>query len=139
MRKIHRRDRPYPLHIDDVLTRVGDHVIDNNGMVRIEEDRLIKYLYLVQRQSRNGSLPLTVLRDGKEIKLDVPIDASREQLFPALYANPPSYFIYGPLAFTEASDEYIHDTLTGSKGEDSGETASRWIYTGNPMFTSLWR
>jgi S1-C subfamily serine protease len=135
VRKIHRRDRSYPLHVDDVLTRIGDHLIDNNGMVKIEEDRLIKYLYLVQRQARNGSLTLTVLRGGKEIKLDVPIDASREQLFPALYANPPSYFIYGPLAFTEASQEYVRDTLTGSKGEDSGETASHWIYTGNPMFT----
>ena len=40
---------PYPLQIGDIITRIGDHVIDNAGMVHIEEDRLIRFPYLVQR------------------------------------------------------------------------------------------
>jgi hypothetical protein len=78
---------------------------------------------------------MTDIRDGRETRLDLSIDSDRDPLFPALYATPPSYFICGPLAFTEASEEYIRYLLSGSKEGDSGDLALRWIYTGNPIFT----
>ena len=44
-------------------------------MVPIEGDRSVQYLYLVQRLCREGNLPVTVFRDGREVKLEVPIDS----------------------------------------------------------------
>ena len=107
VRKIHRSEPSYPLKIDDVLVKMGDHSIDNLGMVKLDGDRPIGFLYLVQRLVRDGRLPVSVLRHGKEMKFDVPVDSDFRRLFRDLMEEPLSYFMYGPLVFTEASEEYV--------------------------------
>ena len=53
--------RPYPLQVGDVLTQIGDHVIDNAGMVHIEGDRLIKCRCTWSSGwSRDGRLPVVL-------------------------------------------------------------------------------
>ena len=61
----------------------------------------------MQRLAHDGRLTVTVLRKGVETKLDVPVDSDPRRLFRALSEEPLSYFIFGPLVFTEASDEYV--------------------------------
>ena len=63
----------YPLQLGDVITRIGDHAIDNVGMVRMDRDRLFKFQYLIQRLARDNKVPMTIVRDGREIKVDVPV------------------------------------------------------------------
>ncbi len=103
VRKVHRPGPPDLLRVGDVITRVGDHAIDNSGMVRMEGDRLIESRYMIQRCTRDGRLPLTLVRDGREIKLDLPVQPGRPSLFSHSAEKPFSYFIFGPLAFTEAT------------------------------------
>ena len=67
----------------------------------------MKFKYLVQRLVHDGRLPVTVLRKGVETKLDLPVDSDPRRLFRDLSEEPLSYFIFGPLVFTEASEEYI--------------------------------
>jgi S1-C subfamily serine protease len=134
VRKIHRPETSYPLKIDDVLIKIGDYSIDNLGMVRLEGDRPFRYLYLVQRLARDGLLPLSVLRDGREIKLDVPVDSNPRRLLRDLTEEPSSYFIYGPLVFTEASEEYVRSMASSvDRGAQGG--ALRMMSSANPIFT----
>jgi len=143
VRKVHHSDPSYPLRVGDVLTRIGDHVIDNAGMVHIEGDRLIKFQYLVQRQTRDGRLPLVLIRDSRELTLDLPVQPAQPRLFSSTSEKPLSYFILGPLAFTEATDNYIqYVTMMYSGGPRDGQGPSRdgsglltIMYQGNPMFT----
>ena len=123
VRKIHRPGSTYPLKTDDVLIKIGDHAIDNLSMVRLEGDRPFGYLYLVQSLVRQGRLPLTVVRQGQELKLEVPVDSNPRRLFRDLSEESSSYFIYGPLAFVEASEEYVRSMVdyVGRK-----ETAAPW-------------
>jgi S1-C subfamily serine protease len=133
VRKIHRPD-PYPLAVDDVLTKIGNYSIDKIGMVRIEGDRAFKFQYLVQRLEHEGRLPLTVLRKGVETKLDVPVDSDPRRLFRDLTEEPSSYFIFGPLVFAEASEEYVRSMASYVDKGGSGGSLSM-IYTGIPTFT----
>ena len=100
-------------------------------MVRAGEHHL-KFQYLVQRLARDNKLPVTVLRDGKELPLDVPVSPSENRwLFPYLVGNSPSYFIFGPLVFTEATDNYVRNFTYG----DGADTLMGYANQGNPMMT----
>ena len=59
-------DPPDPLQVGDVITRIGDHAIDNAGMVHMEGDRMIESQYMIQRLAHDGRLPLTIVRNGKD-------------------------------------------------------------------------
>ena len=131
LRKLEVHDSPSPLRAGDILTKIGDHSIDNAGMVRAGEHHL-KFQYLVQRLARDNKLPVTVLRDGKELPLDVPVSPSENRwLFPYLVGNSPSYFIFGPLVFTEATDNYVRNFTYG----DGADTLMGYANQGNPMMT----
>jgi PDZ domain len=139
VRKVSYADASYPLKVGDVITKVGDYAIDRAGMVQIEGDRMLKFQYLIQRVVHDGRVPVTIIRDGKETKLDLPVKPAREPLFHHLSLTPPSYFVFGPLVLTEASSEYArYMTAYGAtKGEAaaSGSTFMSLLYTGNPLFT----
>jgi S1-C subfamily serine protease len=103
----------YPLKKWDVVTHVGPHAIDNQGFVDVRDGLRLKFLYYVPKLASGGKVEVTVLRDGKSQVLQVPVKADRELLIPSLKDRYPEYFIYGPLTFEPATQEYIR-ALGGS-------------------------
>jgi len=95
-------DPAYPLKEWDVITKIGDTPVDDQGMVKQGNDLRIRFQYLVQKTAKNGKLPLTVERDGKEIHIELPVSPKHPMLLPDLRDAYPSYFIYGPLVFSSA-------------------------------------
>jgi S1-C subfamily serine protease len=131
VRKVHNHEPSYPLRIGDVITRIGDSAIDNAGMVRVHGDRLIRFQYLVQRVARHNEVTMTILREGREHALDVPVSPEHDRWLLACLADQnPSYFIYGPLVFTEATDDYIRSLSYGDESRIMNN-----LYTRNPPFT----
>jgi len=140
VRRVYNHDASDPLHVGDVITRIADHAIDNAGMVHVEGDRMIKFQYLIQRSTRDGRLPLLILHDGKEAKLDLPVKPLADRLFRNLSEAPPSYFVFGPLVFTEASGDYVQYMMAYAGAFRQQETGSGFgllgmLYTANPLFT----
>ncbi len=66
-----RSDAVYPLKEWDVMTRIGDTPIDNQGMVKIDEDLRVNFNYMIQKVAKDGKLPLTLVRAGKTLKIDL--------------------------------------------------------------------
>ncbi len=129
VRKPFGRDGDSPLKAGDVISRIGEQPLDNAGMVRVD-DHPLHFKYLVQKEARDGHLGLTVRRGGEELKVSVPVGPGREKwLTPYLMGGDLSYFIYGPLAFTESTDEYVR-ILYELKGAPL--TLS---FQGNPLVT----
>jgi len=96
----------YPLRAGDVITKIGEMTIDNIGMANIEERNLrLAFPYLVSRFQRNAKVNLTVFRDGDLQRIEVPAKRQGESLIKYLQGGYPSYFVWGPLAFTSASGE----------------------------------
>ncbi|MES2697343.1 MAG: trypsin-like peptidase domain-containing protein [Verrucomicrobiota bacterium] len=97
------KDSNYPLKPWDIITRIGDTKIDNEGMVRVGDIR-VRFQYMIQKVASNGTVPLTIVRAGDEIKVEIPVAARRPALIPDLDGAYPSYFIYGPIVFSSATN-----------------------------------
>jgi S1-C subfamily serine protease len=97
----------YPLKKWDIITRIGDTPIDNQGMVKIGPDLRVNFNYLVQKVASNGTLPLTIVRAGKVSQVRLPVTPDRPTLMTDLDGRYPSYFIYGPLVFSVASWQFL--------------------------------
>jgi hypothetical protein len=123
-----RHEPDYPLKEWDVITHIGNYPIDNQGMVKLGENR-VRFQYRVQQLAKDGKVPLTVLRAGKVVKIDLPVSPDRPLLIPDLKGQYPSYFIYGPLVFSRATAEF----LVGVNGNAQAMTVLS--ATANPLIT----
>jgi S1-C subfamily serine protease len=119
----------YPLKEWDVIARIGDTPVDDQGMVTVNGDLRVNFRYLIQKVARDNHVALTIYRGGKALNVSVPLLTQRPQLIPDLHGEYPSYFIYGPLVFSRASSMFVsflnnNATLMGVFG-----------YMGSPLVT----
>jgi hypothetical protein len=91
----------------DVITRIGSHEIDNLGMVRIEEDLRLPFWYLAPKVVRQDLVGLTVLRSGESEDVELPVSRKHDFVIPGLDDAYPSYFVFGPLVFSAATEEFV--------------------------------
>lgn len=114
--KPYSSDADYPLKEWDVITRIGDTPVDDQGMIRLGDDLRVRFEYLVQHVATNGTVPLTIVRAGRERKISLPVSADYPRLIPELNGTYPSYFIYGPLVFSGATAEYMGGLMRSKYG-----------------------
>ncbi len=119
-----------PLKPWDLLTKIGDYAIDDTGMVTVRDGLQLKFQYLIQKLAANGKVHLTVIRDGVETGVDAPVSPKREMLISDLRGRYPSYFVFGPLVFSAATNEFL------SSFDRLGERIYPTLaYVGNPLVT----
>jgi len=102
-----RTDNVYPLKEWDIIVRIGNEQIDNQGMIKLDNNLRIRFQYFIQRIAKNGKILLTVVRAGKEATVEVPVFFNRPMLIPYLQGAYPSYFIYGPIVFSSATAQFL--------------------------------
>ncbi|MEM1072480.1 MAG: trypsin-like peptidase domain-containing protein [Planctomycetota bacterium] len=104
------------LKIWDVITAIGGHDIDNVGMIDVSEadDLRLHFGYKIPKlvQAAGGSLegatvPVTVLRAGETLELELTVASRRDGLIRPLDGAYPSYVVYGPMVFTPAYSELM--------------------------------
>jgi S1-C subfamily serine protease len=99
-------DANYPLKEWDVITKIGDTKVDDQGMIKLGANLRVRFQYLIQQIAKNGKVPLTIVRGGKEMAIDLPVSADRPMLIPDLKGAYPSYFVFGPLVFSTATAQF---------------------------------
>jgi S1-C subfamily serine protease len=125
-----RSDAAYPLKEWDVITKIGDYPIDNQGMVKLGSSSLrVSFRYHVQHVAKNGKLPLTIVRAGKPMQVELPVSASRPLLIDELHGAYPSYFVYGPIVFSRASAEFLSFIGTNP------QAMSAYSFNASPLVT----
>ncbi len=124
------KDPSYPLKADDVISEIGPYKLDKQGNARIRDDLWLSYSYLVPKLARENKLPVTVIREGKPLKTDVPVSAEDRWLVPYLKGKYPRYFVHGPLVFMGASQELVYSTSAGR--------ARHMMVSQNPLIGRLW-
>ena len=107
-------DAEYPLKKWDVITKIGDHDVDNVFMAKVRDGLRVDFKYFVQTLAKDGKVPLTIVRDSKEQVVEVPVTVKADELIKPLLGKYPSYFIYGPLVFSPASAEFVQAVDRGS-------------------------
>lgn len=103
----------YPLQPWDVLTRIGDRRIENDGRVLVRPNLRLHFRYFLPRFASEWKVPLTILRGGREQEVLLPVAARRDLVLQDLGNEYPPYFIYGPLVFSSASQLLVR-ALVGS-------------------------
>ena len=122
-------DAAYPLKQWDVITKIGDTPIDNEGMVKLGANLRVRFTYLVQQLARDGHVPLTLIRGGQTLTVSHPVPTERPMLLPSLSGDYPAYFICGPLVFTAATTNYLAPFLGNARVMDAS------AYVGSPLIT----
>ena len=100
-------DASYPLKEWDVVTRIGNAPIDNQGMVKIDKDMRVSFQYMIQQVASDGKLPLSLVRAGKSMQIQLPVSSEHPTLVADLHGTYPSYFVYGPLVFSPATWQLV--------------------------------
>ncbi len=108
-------DPAHPLKKWDLITRIGDTPVDDEGMIKLGDNLRVGFAYLIQKIARNGHVPLTVVRDGKLLAISLPVSPDRPMVMPDLDGTYPPYFVYGPLVFSVVSSQYA-----GAIGNNAG-------------------
>lgn len=120
----------YPLKQWDVVLRIGDTPIDNQGMVKLGQNLRVGFSYLVQKIADHGVVPLTLLRNGREVSVQVPVAWTYPKLLPFLQGGYPQYFIFGPIVFSQATEDLLAGATVGTTG---ATTSSLLGIIGNPL------
>jgi hypothetical protein len=123
-------DSAYPLKEWDVITKIGDTPVDNQGMIRVGANLRLHFPYLIQKIAKNQKVPLTVVRAGHEVAVDLPVIPRLPAVISNLSGAYPSYFIFGPLVFSTATTEFV-GSLT--RGFDGGAGMGMLSYVGSPL------
>ncbi len=132
--KTHSTDPAYPLKEWDLITHIGDTPVDDQGMIKLGPNLRVYFQYLIQKVARNGKVPLTIIRDGKELKLELPVKTNYPRVIPDLNGAYPSYFVYGPLVFSSATAEFLGGL---SRLGASSALLSRLSLLGSPLLRRL--
>jgi S1-C subfamily serine protease len=103
----HSDDEEYLLKQWDVITQIGDYPIDSEGKVAVRYDLRLSAQYLVQKLARDGKIGMTVFRKGQLLNLQMPVQSHYSFILPYLMNDEPRYFIYGPLVFSQATQDYL--------------------------------
>ncbi|HEY7425341.1 MAG TPA: hypothetical protein VH682_14005 [Gemmataceae bacterium] len=117
-------DPSYPLKKGDVLMRIGSYDVDNDGMVRVQDNLRLGFPYVVPREARGDRVPVTLLRQGRSQAIDLPVVRHHRQLMQRLDGKYPSYFVYGPLVFSPASTSLAR--VLGSQASEGSPLQARW-------------
>ena len=91
----------------DVITKIDGHPIDREGKVKLGDDNRVVMAYLIQKHTDNDIVKMTLLRDGKQIDVDVKLTRQTRWLAGAIEYAYPQYFIAGPMLFMPASAELV--------------------------------
>jgi S1-C subfamily serine protease len=137
----------------DVITKIGDTPVDDQGMVLINTNTRLRFQYIIQKMPPNNFVPLTIIRDGLEMKVNEPISAERPRVLPSL-DGAPRYFIFGPVVFSVATEELLQtavnnkdygskyyaafsamgNPMLGRRGEDLSQIGEELVVISSPLF-----
>jgi hypothetical protein len=98
-------------------------------MVKLGPNLRVRFQYRVQQVAKDGKVPLTVIRGGTPMQVQVPVSGRRPLLIPDLNGGYPSYFIYGPIVFSRATEEYLAFISANAA------TLNAYGYNGSPLVT----
>ncbi|MEM1184753.1 MAG: S1C family serine protease [Planctomycetota bacterium] len=111
----------------DVIVEIEGMPIDDRGRVEVF-GRRIDFEYPVDRVE-GDTVELVVLRDGQRLTVNEPVRGYADPIMPILENDRPSYFVLGPLVFTEATQEFSSFAFRGA-------WAGRFAMRKNPI---VWR
>jgi S1-C subfamily serine protease len=92
----------FPLKEFDIITKIGNHTIDNLGNIQIANGMRVYFLYAVPQLAKDKSVPVTIVRNGKSMEATMPVNYDDPYVIKGYNGDPLSYFVHGPMVFVPA-------------------------------------
>ncbi|MEY2576996.1 MAG: hypothetical protein QOF80_2483 [Verrucomicrobiota bacterium] len=127
-------DASYPLKEWDLITKIGDTPVDDQGMIKVSDNLRLRFTYLIQKLAKQNKVPLTLFRGGKELKIDFPLLSHRPLVIPDLEGTYPSYFVYGPMVFADATNEFLG---SAARERQPSGLMGMLTFVGSPLITRV--
>ncbi|MFA7574890.1 MAG: serine protease, partial [Arcobacteraceae bacterium] len=108
------------LQLGDVLVKIEDYPVGNDGTIEFRRNERTLLNYAVQQKQIGEDIILTVLREGNEVKLNINLSRSmkKDRLVPMEeYETLPTYYIYGGLVFCPLTKDLLN--IWGSQWSQS--------------------
>jgi len=121
------RNRDEGMRKMDVLLEIGGQKIDRTGKVKIRDDLRLSFNYLIPHLEADGYLPVTLLRNGKLLETKVKLASDQNIVMPFIGQKQPPYFIYGPIAFSIANQEFL-SAINKKSRENLANAGSEVLY-----------
>jgi S1-C subfamily serine protease len=134
---VHRlfsNDASYPLKEWDLITKIGDKPVDDQGMIKVSDNLRLRFTYLIQKLAKENKVPLTLFRGGKELKIEFPLSSHRPLVIPDLEGSYPSYFVYGPMVFSDATNDFLG---SAARDRQSAGLMGMLTFLGSPLITRV--
>jgi len=97
------------LRSGDIITSVDGHSIANDATFSVGYQERLSLQHLIHLKFPGEKVAVSLLRDGKELELLVPVKPLERLVPGTIYDDPQPYFIYGGLAFMPLSSTYLHE------------------------------
>jgi hypothetical protein len=107
VREPYKRESSYALKEFDILTRIGTCDIDNEGTIQAQDNLRLSFISQVPKLARGGSVPVSVVRDGKPMELALPVSRDPGRLVRGNEGRYSSYLVCGPLVFSPVVSDAI--------------------------------
>lgn len=91
----------------DILLEVDGCRVSNNGYVRIGGNKRRSLYFPFTMRQIGDQVPVTVLRAGKLVKAQVPIQKVSQCVRGFLYDKKPDYFVFGGFAFSTVTYDFL--------------------------------
>lgn len=104
------------LKTGDIITKIDNEPIENNGTVLFQPSKYIDFNYRVDQHQLNDTLHLDIIRDDKPLAVQLPLDRAVTSVY--THDKKPRYFIYGGYVFTPTE---LSDACQKRKDYDKNE------------------
>ena len=95
------------LEIGDVITKIADYKMENNGTIRYRGEFRTDYPVVLGEHHCGEELTFNVLREGKPLTVNVPLQAYHLLVPLDQYETAPTYFIYGGFVFQTLCRDFL--------------------------------
>ncbi|WP_093066466.1 S1C family serine protease [Thiothrix caldifontis] len=104
------------VQIDDIVTEIDGHKIENNGTVEFRPGEFIDHTHYIDMHQIGENITFKIIRNSQEQIVSLPLDKpGKEYLLvkPNEYDKQPTYFIFGGLVFMPLNQNVI-DSMDGT-------------------------
>jgi len=105
-------DEGAPIRVGDIVTHLGDHVIDNSGIAKLNDEIKLDFRYFTNQLQASGQAPLRVRREGASQTVDLPLLTPPPSLLRELKGGPMDWFVHGPYVYVEATSDLMRGLET---------------------------
>lgn len=95
------------LAVGDILLEVEGYRVANNGNIRISGNRRRSWQFPLTMKQIGESVQATILRDGKVVRTQLPVQKRKLCIRGFLYDRKPDYFVFGGFAFSTVSYDFL--------------------------------